>query len=199
MLQWSNIFVNEPDPGSVLKNWSWIGIIFDWMILLRIFVFQNHLKGNFLSSQQLVIVYEVSWLNFDMYFFIMYIMCQIIFEEKAEIQHQHPLSLNRDRDWDRLQKYWAIGCICLHYLINSNLCLDDCINAGFYGHGLNFQNISSNYKFNGSFTRDFAVWTRNNAMSASVCIIWFTPIYASIIAEMQVSLDLGSISEKSSK
>ena len=36
----------------------------------------------------------------------MYIMCLIIFEEKAEIQDQYPLSLNRDRD--RLQKYWAI-------------------------------------------------------------------------------------------
>ena len=32
-------------------------------------------------------------------------MCLIIFEEKSEIQDQHPLSLNRDRD--RLQKYWA--------------------------------------------------------------------------------------------
>ena len=35
----------------------------------------------------------------------MNIMCLIIFEEKAEIQDQYPLSLNRDRD--RLQKYWA--------------------------------------------------------------------------------------------
>ena len=35
----------------------------------------------------------------------MYIMCLIIFEENAEIQDQHPLSLNQD--WDRLQKYWA--------------------------------------------------------------------------------------------
>ena len=40
-----------------------------------------------------------------MYAFIMHIMCLIIFEEKAEIQDQHLLSLNRDRD--RLQKYWA--------------------------------------------------------------------------------------------
>ena len=40
-----------------------------------------------------------------MYIFMMYIMCFIIFEEKAEIQDQHPLSLNRD--WDHLQKYWA--------------------------------------------------------------------------------------------
>ena len=36
----------------------------------------------------------------------MHIMCLIIFEEKAEIQDQYPLSLNRDRD--RLQQYWAI-------------------------------------------------------------------------------------------
>ena len=36
----------------------------------------------------------------------MYIMCLIIFEKKVEIQDQHHLSLNRDRD--RLQKYWAI-------------------------------------------------------------------------------------------
>ena len=36
----------------------------------------------------------------------MHIICLIIFEEKAEIQDQYPLSLNRDRD--RLQKYWAI-------------------------------------------------------------------------------------------
>ena len=40
-----------------------------------------------------------------MYIFIMNIMCLIIYEEKAEIKDQHPLSLNRDRD--RLQKYWA--------------------------------------------------------------------------------------------
>ena len=32
----------------------------------------------------------------------MYIMCLIIFEEKAEIQDQYSLSLNRDRD--RLQR-----------------------------------------------------------------------------------------------
>ena len=37
-------------------------------------------------------------------------MCLIIFEEKAEIQDQYPLSLNRDRDRDHLQKYWAIMC-----------------------------------------------------------------------------------------
>ena len=47
------------------KNWSWIGIIFDWMILLRIFVFRDHLKGHFWDSQQPIIVYELSWLSFD--------------------------------------------------------------------------------------------------------------------------------------
>ena len=46
-----------------------------------------------------------------MYVFIMYIMCLIVFEEKAEIQEQHPLSLNRDRD--RLQKYWALNLLNL--------------------------------------------------------------------------------------
>ena len=38
-------------------------------------------------------------------------MCLIVFEEKAEIKDQHPLSLNWDRD--RLQKYWAINAICI--------------------------------------------------------------------------------------
>ena len=38
--------------------WAWTGIIFDWMILSRILVFWDH-------SQQPMIVYEVSWLNFD--------------------------------------------------------------------------------------------------------------------------------------
>ena len=33
-----------------------------------------------------------------LYVFIMYIMCLIIFEKKVEIQDQHHLSLNRDRD-----------------------------------------------------------------------------------------------------
>ena len=33
----------------------------------------------------------------------MHIMCLIVFEEKAKIQDQYLLSLNRDR----LQKYWA--------------------------------------------------------------------------------------------
>ena len=37
----------------------------------------------------------------------MHIMCLITFDEKAEIQDQYPLSLNRD--WDRLQKYLAIA------------------------------------------------------------------------------------------
>ena len=42
----------------------------------------------------------------------MYIMCLIIFEEKAEIQDQYPLSLNPvqkpdDPESGSLQKYWA--------------------------------------------------------------------------------------------
>ena len=47
----------------------------------------------------------------------MYIMCLIIFEEKVEIQDQHPLSLNRNRD--RLKKYWAnnkVSFVFLHSL-----------------------------------------------------------------------------------
>ena len=52
-------------PIQNKKIWSWIGIIFDWMILLRIFVFRDHLKGNIWDSQQRIIVYEVPWLNFD--------------------------------------------------------------------------------------------------------------------------------------
>ena len=49
-----------PIPVQVKKNWAWTGIIFSWMILLRIFVFRDNLKGNFWNSQ----LYEVSWLNF---------------------------------------------------------------------------------------------------------------------------------------
>ena len=47
-----------------------------------------------------------------MYVFIMYIICLIILL-KAEIQDQHPSSLN----WDRhsLQKYWAINLLRLYY------------------------------------------------------------------------------------
>ena len=52
-----------PIPVQAQKNWSWIRIIFDWMILLRIFVFRDHLKENIWDSQQPIIVYEVSWLN----------------------------------------------------------------------------------------------------------------------------------------
>ena len=37
--------------------------------------------------------------------------CLIIFEEKAKIQDQQPLSLNRDRD--RLRKYWADMCLII--------------------------------------------------------------------------------------
>ena len=40
-------------------------------------------------------------------------MCLIIFEETAEIQDQHPLSLNRDRD--RLKKYWANYIYIFHF------------------------------------------------------------------------------------
>ena len=32
-------------------------IFFDWMILLRIFILRDHLKGNFWDSQQPIIVY----------------------------------------------------------------------------------------------------------------------------------------------
>ena len=48
-----------------LQILSWIEIIFDLMILLMIFIFQDHWKGNLWNSQQPNIVYEVSWLNFD--------------------------------------------------------------------------------------------------------------------------------------
>ena len=47
-----------PIPVQAQKIWTWTGIIFDWMILSRIFVFRDH-------SQQPIIVYEVSLLNFD--------------------------------------------------------------------------------------------------------------------------------------
>ena len=42
------------------KNWAWIGIIFDLMVL-----FSGSFERNFLNSQQPMIVYEVLWLNFD--------------------------------------------------------------------------------------------------------------------------------------
>ena len=54
-----------PIPVQAQNIWAWNGIIFDWMILLRIFVFRDHLNGNFWNSQQPIIVYDVSWLNFD--------------------------------------------------------------------------------------------------------------------------------------
>ena len=57
------------------------------------------------------------------YVFIMYIMCLIIFGEKAEIQDQHPLSLNRDRD--RFQKYWAILKLW-NFFIELNLSKSKC-------------------------------------------------------------------------
>ena len=72
-----------PIPVQAQKILAWTGIIF-------YFVFQDHLKGNFLNSQQPMIVCEVSWLNFDNVF--------IIFEKIVEIQDQHHLSLNLDRD-----------------------------------------------------------------------------------------------------
>ena len=53
----NKLYKNEPIFGT------WTVIIFDWMILLRIFVFRDHLKGHFWNSQQPIIVYEVSWLN----------------------------------------------------------------------------------------------------------------------------------------
>ena len=45
----------------------------------------------------------------------MYIMCLIIFEEKAEIQDQQPLSLNRERD--HLQKYRANVALSIKLLL----------------------------------------------------------------------------------
>ena len=54
-----------PIRVQVEKIWSWIRIIFEWMILLRMFVFRDHLKGFFWSSKQPISVYEVSGGNFD--------------------------------------------------------------------------------------------------------------------------------------
>ena len=70
-----------PIPVQVQTFLSWIGIIFDWMILLRIFVFRDHLKGIFWNSL-LVCMRFRDWILI-MYVLIMYIMCLIIFEEKS--------------------------------------------------------------------------------------------------------------------
>ena len=78
----------EPEPGSFLTGWSCQGSLFFGIIA-------NSLVSCMRFRDWILI----------MYVFIMYIMCFIIFEEKPEIQDQYPLSLNRD--WDRLQKYWA--------------------------------------------------------------------------------------------
>ena len=52
-----------------------------------------------------VIMYDVSWLNFDnvrdgQYVFIMYIICLIIFEEKTEVQYR----INTLWAWTRFKK-----------------------------------------------------------------------------------------------
>ena len=80
----------------------------------------------------------------------MYIMCLIIFEEKAEIQEQYSLSLNRDRD--PLQKYWANSekfghpeffryCRVLRYFVGSLL----------KSEGLVIRNFSANAGFSAIF------------------------------------------------
>ena len=58
MAQYIRILQTIPIPVQAEKIWTWTGIIFDWMILPRIFNFLDH-------SQQPNIVYEVSWMNFD--------------------------------------------------------------------------------------------------------------------------------------
>ena len=66
-MQSANYHITGPiflQTTPILVQVKKIGIIFDCMILLRIFVFRDHLKGNFLNSQQPISVCEVSWLNF---------------------------------------------------------------------------------------------------------------------------------------
>ena len=70
----------EPESGSLLIGWSCQGS----------FVFWDH-------SQQPMIVYEVSWLNFDNV---------RLYHAHYHFQDLYPLSLNRDRD--RLQKCWVL-------------------------------------------------------------------------------------------
>ena len=81
------------------KIWTWTGIIFDWMNR------QGSLFFGIIVNSLFSCMRFRDWILI-MYVFIMHMMCLIIFEDKAEIQDQYPLSLNRDQD--RLQKYWAI-------------------------------------------------------------------------------------------
>ena len=49
-----------------------------------------------------------------MYVFVMYIMCLIIYDEKAEVQDQYPLSLNPVQKADdpiQDRNSWAIECM----------------------------------------------------------------------------------------
>ena len=52
------------------------------------------------------------------YVFIMYIVCLIIFEEKAEVQDHYPLSLNPVQKADDLiqDRNWSIGPIFWGYV-----------------------------------------------------------------------------------
>ena len=70
------------------------------MILLRIIVFSDHLKANFWNSKEPIIVYEVSWLSFDSVSLYHVHYVPVIFEEKAEVQDQYPLSLSPDQKAD---------------------------------------------------------------------------------------------------
>ena len=70
---WANKSINNgpillqtiPIPVHVKNNWAWTGIIFDWLILFKDLCFSGLFERTFLDSQQPIIVYEVSWLNFD--------------------------------------------------------------------------------------------------------------------------------------
>ena len=66
------------------------------MILFRIVVFSDHLKANFWNSQEPIIVYEVSWLSFEV--FIMYIMCLLYLKKNQKYR------INIIWAWTRIKK-----------------------------------------------------------------------------------------------
>ena len=96
-----------PILAKAKKIWTWTGIIFDWMIVLRIFVFRDHLKGHFWNSQQPIIVYEVSWLNYDnlSLYHVHYALLSLKKKQKYRIntlwawtRFKKPTILNQDRN-----------------------------------------------------------------------------------------------------
>ena len=124
----SVIFIQLPNTTSVTiliridPDWDWSRDRYE-TILLRIVVFSDHLKANFWSSQEPIIVYEFSWLSFDnlSLYHVHYVPCHIWRKSRSTWSisfESEPGSKSRWSYAGSLQKHWVIFKMIFKHIID---------------------------------------------------------------------------------